>query len=65
MMPEKEIYQRLIHWLNQTWCGRPPAAELLPLIENCYTPEEAELLTGMPFSGRSLGELAVEEESGR
>ena len=58
-MDQKVIYQNFIDWLNKTWWGLPPAAELLPLIQTCYTPEEAEFLTGMPFSGRSLEELAA------
>ncbi len=58
-MDQKDIYRNFIDWLNQAWWGLPPAAELLPLIQTCYTPEEAELLTGMPFSGRSLEELAA------
>ena len=58
-MDQKDIYRQFIDWLNQTWWGLPPADELLPLIQTCYTPEEAELLTGMPFSGGSLEELAA------
>ena len=55
---EREVYTRLIDWLNQAWWKLPEAEELLPLIMAWYTPEEAELLTGMPFSGRNLEELA-------
>ncbi len=57
-MAEQEIYQRLMDWLKQTWWGLPEADELVPLIMATYTPEEASLLTGMPFSGRNLEELA-------
>jgi hypothetical protein len=28
---EKDIYRQFIDWLNQTWWGLPPAAELLPI----------------------------------
>ena len=59
LVDEKDIYRQFIDWLNQNWWGLPPAGELLPLIQTCYTPEEAELLTGMPFSGRSLEELGA------
>jgi len=45
-------------WLRQTWWGLPEAEELMPLIMAQYTPDEASLLTGMPFSGRNLEELA-------
>ncbi|NVM25534.1 MAG: 4Fe-4S binding protein [Desulfobacterales bacterium] len=57
-MSEKEIYGRFIDWMNQTWWGLPEADELMPLIMARYTPEEAALLTGIPFSGRNLEELA-------
>ena len=56
-MSEEEIYRRLIDWLKQTWVHLPESAELLPLIKARYTAEEASLLTGMPFSGKSLEEL--------
>jgi hypothetical protein len=32
-MDQKDIYRNFIDWLNQTWWGLPPAAELLPLIQ--------------------------------
>ena len=53
-MSEQEVYRRFINWLNQTWWGLPEADELMPLIMARYTPEEAVLLTGMPFSGKNL-----------
>ena len=57
-MSEQEVYVRFMDWLKQTWYGLPEADELVPLIMATYTPEEASLLTGMPFSGRNLEELA-------
>jgi len=57
-MSDQEIYQRFIDWLKQSWWGLPEADELRPLIIATYTPEEASLLTGIPFSGRDLQELA-------
>jgi len=57
-MSEKEIYRRFISWLKQTWWGLPESNELMPLIMARYTPEEAALLAGIPFSGRNLEELA-------
>jgi len=57
-MPEQEIYQRFMDWLKQTWWGLPESDYLLPLIMSQYTPEEAYLLTDMPFSGTNLEELA-------
>jgi electron transport complex protein RnfB len=58
-MKQKDIYQGFIAWLNQAWWGLPRAAELFPLIQSRYTAEEALLLTGLPFSGKSLEELAT------
>jgi len=57
-MPEESIYRDFIDWLGKTWWGLPESDQLLPLIKARYTPEEAEFLTGFPFSGRSLEELA-------
>ena len=57
-MSEQEVYLRFIDWLKQTWWDLPEADELVPLMMTRYTPEEASLLTGMPFSGRNLEELA-------
>ena len=57
-MSEPEVYQRFIDWLRQQPWELPETEELLPLIKDTYTPEEAALLTGMPFSGRNLEELA-------
>ena len=51
-MSKQETYLRFIDWLKQTLWGLPEADELMPLMIACYTPEEASLLTGMPFSGR-------------
>ena len=57
-MSEQEIYRKFIDWLGKTWWGLPDSERLLPLIKARYTPEEAEFLTGFPFSGRSLEELS-------
>ncbi len=57
-MKEQEIYQRFIEWLRQAWAGLPESPELIPLIQARYTPEEASLLTGIPFSGKDVQELA-------
>jgi len=57
-MSEQEVYLRFIDWLRQAWWDLPDADELLPFMKARYTPEEASLLTGMPFSGRYLEELA-------
>lgn len=57
-MPEEEIYQRFIDWLRTGWWDLPEAEELMPLIRARYSVEDAALLTGMPFKGRSIEELA-------
>jgi electron transport complex protein RnfB len=56
---EQETYKRFMEWLKQSWYGLPESEYLLPMLMATYTPEEASLLTGMPFSGRNLEELAV------
>ena len=55
---DKDIYQQLIDWLKKTWWGLPDSEHLMPTVRSFYNPEEAALLTGIPFSGRSLEELA-------
>jgi ferredoxin len=57
-MTEQEIYQDFIAWLGKTWWGLPDSDQLMPLIKARYSAEEAAFLTGMPFSGNDLGELA-------
>ncbi len=64
-MSEQEVYQRFIDWLRQAWWDLPEADELMPLMMARYTPEEASLLTGMPFSGKSLEELAEMKQMDR
>jgi len=57
-MSDQEVYERFIEWLGQGWFGLPESEHLVPTIMAFYTPEEAALLTGMPFQGRFLAELA-------
>ena len=57
-MSEQKIYQNFISWLSKTWWGLPESERLMPLIKARYTVEEAEFLTGMPFSGNNLEEIA-------
>jgi len=57
-MSDQGVYRRFIDWLRQAWWDLPERDELMPLMMARYTPEEASLLTGMPFSGKSLEELA-------
>jgi formate hydrogenlyase subunit 6/NADH:ubiquinone oxidoreductase subunit I len=57
-MSDHKVYVRLIEWLNKAWFGLPESEHLMPTVMAFYTPEEAALLTGLPFRGKSLGELA-------
>lgn len=57
-MSEQELYMRFVEWLNKAWWGLPESEHLMPTVKAFYTPEEAALLTGIPFSGRNLEELA-------
>jgi len=57
-MSDDEVYTRFVDWLNKAWWGLPESEHLMPTIKHFYTPEEAALLTGIPFSGRNLEELA-------
>lgn len=57
-MSDQEVYIRFIEWLNKAWWTLRESEHLLPSIMAFYTPEEAALLTGIPFSGTSLEELA-------
>lgn len=57
-MTHRRVYETFIDWLRQSWGHLPDSVELMPLIEATYTPEEAKLLTGMPFSESTVEELA-------
>jgi formate hydrogenlyase subunit 6/NADH:ubiquinone oxidoreductase subunit I len=57
-MSVDEIYSRFIGWLDKGWWHLPPSEHLLPSIKAFLTPEEAELLTGLPFKPTELKELA-------
>ncbi|MBK5101066.1 MAG: hypothetical protein JJE15_08770, partial [Desulfobacteraceae bacterium] len=55
---DKDIYREFIDWLRKAWWGLPDSEHLMPTVQSFYNPEEAALLTGIPFSGRNLEELA-------
>lgn len=55
---ERDIYTKFIEWLKQSWYGVPDSDVLLPYVAARYTPEEALLLTGMPYKPKTLAELA-------
>ena len=53
-----KTYQKLIDWLNQAWFGLTDSPYLMDTIKAVYTKEEAELLTGFPYKGAYLEEIA-------
>ena len=55
-MADEEVYERFVEWLRTDGAYVPESQELLPLVKACYRPDEARLLTGMPF--RSVGPSA-------
>ncbi len=57
-MSDQEVYVRFIEWLNKAWWGLPESVHLMPTVRAFYTPKEAALLTDIPFTGKSLEELA-------
>jgi len=59
-MTEQECvtYVNFIEWLNKSWYGAPDSDVLLPYIAARYTPEEALLLTGMPYAPKTIDELS-------
>ncbi len=61
-MSEQEIYEGLMSWYRQSVVGLPESDALLPLMKATYTPEEASLVTGIPFQGKSLEELAEQKK---
>jgi Na+-translocating ferredoxin:NAD+ oxidoreductase subunit B len=56
-MSVNEIYSRFIAWLDKGWWHLPASEHLLPSIKAFFTPEEAALLTGLPFKPTELKEL--------
>lgn len=57
-MENECVYENFIAWMRNTWIGLPDSEALLPTVRACYSEEEAALLTGMPFSPKSLAELS-------
>jgi Na+-translocating ferredoxin:NAD+ oxidoreductase subunit B len=55
---DRAIYDTFISWLKKSWYGVPDSDVLLEYVAARYTPEEAALLTGMPFAPATLAELS-------
>ncbi len=52
------IYKELIRWLDQSWFGMPDSKYLMAAVKAVYTEDEARLLTGFPYRGSDIDELA-------
>ncbi|MBW2063184.1 MAG: 4Fe-4S binding protein [Deltaproteobacteria bacterium] len=61
-MSDQEIYKKFIEWLGNTWWELTESEHLMPTVTSYITPEDAAFLTGMPFSGKSLEEMAAIKE---
>jgi len=57
-MTEQEIYEKFIKWLDNPMMELTESEVMMPMITSFITPEEAEFLTGFPWSTKSLEELA-------
>ena len=57
-MEKKNVYKNFIAWMKNAPPVFPDSAELTDLIKARYTPEDAALLTGMPFNYMTIEELA-------
>ena len=55
-MSDQGIYDRFIEWLKKSWHELPVTDDLKSFVRTMYTPEEAELLTGMEFFGSTDAE---------
>ncbi len=60
-MSQEEIYTRFIRWLDKAWWHLPESEHLVPSIRALLRPEEADLLTGFPFTPKALEELAAQK----
>ena len=58
LMKNTKMYERLTEWFRQCGAYVPESVALGPLIQETYTIEEAELLTGMPLTLFEIGDLA-------
>ena len=58
-MQENAVYEQFIAWLKTAPMGFPDSDDMTDLIKARYTPEDAELLTNVPFDERTIEELAA------
>ena len=57
-MTEQEIYEKFIEWMDNPLMEWAESDVMMPMITSFITPEEAEFLTGFPWSSKSLEEIA-------
>jgi len=57
-MTESKIYEKFIEWLKTAPGSFPDSGDMTALIKARYTPEDAALLTNIPFGPRTIEELA-------
>jgi formate hydrogenlyase subunit 6/NADH:ubiquinone oxidoreductase subunit I len=58
-MENEKIYEGFIEWFRQCGAYVPESVALGPLIQETYTAEEAELLTGMPLTLFEIDDFAA------
>jgi len=56
-MTEIEVYEKFIEWLKTAPSVFPDSEDMTELIKSRYTPDDAALLTNIPFNGRTIKEL--------
>ena len=61
-MHQEQIYAQFIAWLDGGWWRLPASDHLMPSIKAFFSPEEASLLTGLPFGPTELSVLAAMKE---
>lgn len=57
-MTEQEIYQKLVDYLENPLSELPESEWKMPMFTSRITPEEAELLIGLPWGATSLEDIA-------
>ncbi len=57
-MDETKVYEKFIEWFRPSPMSFPDSEDFVELIKVRYTPEDAELLTDIPFKGKTIEEIA-------
>jgi formate hydrogenlyase subunit 6/NADH:ubiquinone oxidoreductase subunit I len=56
-MNAEKVYNQFIEWIGKSWWELPESEFRAPMIKACYTPTEADFLTGFPLQSVSLEDL--------